>query len=325
MANRFESIDTLRFIAAYSVCFAHLIPITNTNLIISEFFLGKFGVVIFFMISGYLIPSSIKIEKNGLKKFWVSRFFRLYPMYWISILIAITLMNFDKNTILFNLTMFQSLFGYKDILGVYWTLIIEMFFYIFCSILLILKILHKPNFIFLSTIGFVFISIIISFLRYKTEKALPLAVPLLMTVMMIGYNLKLYEKKIVKKNHVIFLNIVFFISLPFICYYGYSIKDNLTGDSIEYITSYTLGIFTFYFFYKYKISINTISKLGTHTYSAYLIHPLIITIIIITDFKSQSNFLIYFTYFSSIVLLSYVFFKLIEKPFIDIGKSINKQ
>ena len=47
---------------------------------------GRLGVVLFFAISGFVIPFSIKLaHRYPVREFLLTRFFRLYPAYWLSI------------------------------------------------------------------------------------------------------------------------------------------------------------------------------------------------------------------------------------------------
>ena len=47
---------------------------------------GRLGVVIFFAISGFVISFSIKLaHRYPVREFLTTRFFRLYPAYWLSI------------------------------------------------------------------------------------------------------------------------------------------------------------------------------------------------------------------------------------------------
>ena len=46
--------------------------------------LGKYGVLLFFLVSGYVIPMSL--ERHGsLRRFWIGRLFRIYPAYLAAI------------------------------------------------------------------------------------------------------------------------------------------------------------------------------------------------------------------------------------------------
>ncbi|HHJ4165711.1 TPA: acyltransferase family protein, partial [Raoultella ornithinolytica] len=224
-SSRISSIDSLRFAAALLVCIAHLIERFHINTYFSVFILGKIGVVIFFCISGYLIPYSLKKENGGLKVFWNSRFFRLYPMYWVSIIFAV--LCFDKYNavqILANITMFQVFFKQPDLIGVYWTLIIEMFFYISCSIIFYFNRLGSPWWIFFSLIFLSSLSCLFAYVRYTKGINLPIAVPLLLSIMFFGYMLKLKEKGIASTNILFFAISILMLSVLFSSYTGYTVK-----------------------------------------------------------------------------------------------------
>jgi len=45
---------------------------------------GGLGVLLFFAISGYVIPNSLRGTRvRGLKRFVIHRFFRLWPTFWL--------------------------------------------------------------------------------------------------------------------------------------------------------------------------------------------------------------------------------------------------
>src|SRR5919199_2802289 len=153
-------LDFIRGIAALSVFFQHacegLWP-EFWSFSHNSFNLGKFGVVIFFLVSGFIIPFSL--ERGGsARKFWMGRFFRLYPLYWTSLVCIVTLAilgspsvpeNFRTNLVpnfLVNLTMFQDFVGVPPALGVYETLTLELVFYIACTILFLLQ-LHRKSYV----------------------------------------------------------------------------------------------------------------------------------------------------------------------------------
>jgi peptidoglycan/LPS O-acetylase OafA/YrhL len=54
-----------------------------------EFFYGVFGVGVFFLISGFVIPISLRNISSG--TFLIRRFFRIYPVYWFCLLISLSL------------------------------------------------------------------------------------------------------------------------------------------------------------------------------------------------------------------------------------------
>jgi peptidoglycan/LPS O-acetylase OafA/YrhL len=117
----------------------------NFNLISHLFKYGYLGVHFFFMISGFVILLSIK--HNSLIKFIISRITRLYPVYWLCVILTFLVILFfgaprylvEIKQLLINLTMFQNYTPIKNIDGVYWSLFVEMKFYIFiiCTYLII--------------------------------------------------------------------------------------------------------------------------------------------------------------------------------------------
>lgn len=94
---------------------------------------GRFGVLLFFLISGFVIPYSI-VGKT-LRQFAIARFWRLYPAYWASLAIVLSLGHFSLATSLANLTMLQGAMGYPDALGPYWSLLFELIFYALSAVL----------------------------------------------------------------------------------------------------------------------------------------------------------------------------------------------
>jgi peptidoglycan/LPS O-acetylase OafA/YrhL len=127
--------------------------------------LGRFGVVLFFMISGFVIPYSLSTERKA-QRFVILRFFRLYPAYWLSLLANIAFFVLAGRELpgvahfLADLTMAPQLLGQGSNNGVYWTLFIELVFYGLCLCAWRLKLLTSPlaaaaacGFCILATVG----------------------------------------------------------------------------------------------------------------------------------------------------------------------------
>ncbi|MBD3636740.1 MAG: acyltransferase [Crocinitomicaceae bacterium] len=113
MANRssqkiphiyFENLDALRFLAAFSVFLFHLfadlkpiVPALETNNVTNKFMVifdkGSLGVNFFFVLSGFLITYLLLHERKykghfSLKKFLIRRTLRIWPLYFIVVLIG---------------------------------------------------------------------------------------------------------------------------------------------------------------------------------------------------------------------------------------------
>ena len=141
--TRYEELDALRGCAALMVVlffFSLYRPEAHFG-----FQLGTTGVDLFFLISGFVILMSIEnVQKAG--HFVINRVSRLYPTYWASVTftsLILLIANFYSSNIINitlieyigNMTMFQFYLGIQDIDAPYWTMIIEMLFYIFILVI----------------------------------------------------------------------------------------------------------------------------------------------------------------------------------------------
>jgi peptidoglycan/LPS O-acetylase OafA/YrhL len=129
--KRNPTLDALRGAAALLVFAAHAGGAYDSRIysaMKNTFDLGQLGVVIFFLISGWIIPQSIA---QGNRVFWLRRILRLYPLYWVSIF----MLGGTLHAMLINLTMLQGLFGVPHINPGAWTLVIELAFYIAVTVI----------------------------------------------------------------------------------------------------------------------------------------------------------------------------------------------
>ncbi|MGW2222186.1 acyltransferase family protein [Nonomuraea sp. NPDC001684] len=104
--------------------------------------LGTWGVFVFFLVSGYIIPASLE-RRGDLRAFWTGRAFRLLPLLLAALGLAFLLafaglVPLDPRlgerpaplVALGNLTMLQELVNLPPVIGVTWTLSYEMAFYL---------------------------------------------------------------------------------------------------------------------------------------------------------------------------------------------------
>jgi peptidoglycan/LPS O-acetylase OafA/YrhL len=158
--KRMTLIDGLRGIAALMVVLPHSAGLWDKTAtsgylsasmrLISSY--GGLGVEIFFVLSGFAIAYSARKAQatpNWLLNFWLKRLIRLTPPYWISIDIMslVLLLRFylgnTKSNILPSINQFfvhlfygQGLLGYEQLNVVYWTLCIEVQFYMAFALLI---------------------------------------------------------------------------------------------------------------------------------------------------------------------------------------------
>jgi peptidoglycan/LPS O-acetylase OafA/YrhL len=167
-SDRLEYLDALRGIAAAAVVLEHGLGVClpgYKNWMTTHFALGQAGVCLFFLISGFIIPLSIETGGSS-GRFWRRRFWRLFPLYWFSIGIAWLCGQFGVTTYavigwdtwLSNLTMAQEALGRPHVLGVFWTLSLELMLYAGCSLLFSLGLLRRTVLVFgLATAGYLFL------------------------------------------------------------------------------------------------------------------------------------------------------------------------
>ena len=147
---RFRHIDSLRAVAALLVVWLHfaqfLRPITGADPWFLGFLqaaprlvdFGRVGVIIFFAISGFVICRSFGGPREGAgKRFVIRRLCRLYPAYWVSMLGGVWVWwlcgyRLTGPMLAANATMGPMFLGQDCLIGVYWTLHVELIFYALC-------------------------------------------------------------------------------------------------------------------------------------------------------------------------------------------------
>lgn len=144
--GRLQELDALRGIAAVAVMIFHYTfqyiefypkPLPAFNLP-----WGRYGVQLFFVISGFVIFLTLS-RSASIWDFAANRFIRLYPPYWVSIAITFSLLavmpmpglNVSPLDAVLNLSMLQYWLLRPFVDSVYWTLSVELVFYAFVAFL----------------------------------------------------------------------------------------------------------------------------------------------------------------------------------------------
>lgn len=103
---------------------------------------GKYGVLVFFLVSGYIVPASL--ERHGrVRSFWTSRFLRIYPLLILACSVPVLLHVLGVRelreglgdyapvtSVVAHLTMLQDVLAVPNAINVLWTLSYEMVFYL---------------------------------------------------------------------------------------------------------------------------------------------------------------------------------------------------
>src|SRR5690242_3910537 len=138
---RIRGIDALRGIAAASVVLFHYTShyqnlFGHSKPPLFQLSHGALGVVLFFLISGFVIFMTLQRTRRPLD-FVRSRFSRLFPAYWAAMCITFIVLHIlpvpgrsaTLPRLIANATMVQGLFGIGSVDSVYWTLEVELCFY----------------------------------------------------------------------------------------------------------------------------------------------------------------------------------------------------
>jgi len=107
---------------------------------------GVFGVGVFFLISGFVIPISLRNISTG--AFLVRRFFRIYPVYWFCLLISLSMYfisawywhtplsdRISVKYLLQTLPLLHSVTGIPSLDFVCWSLAVEVKFYLIFALI----------------------------------------------------------------------------------------------------------------------------------------------------------------------------------------------
>lgn len=267
--KRINELDSLRGIAAISVMLFHYTTkydewFMHVKLNYSfNFVHGQYGVQLFFMISGFVIYMTL-LKASSVKMFVQKRAQRLYPAYITAVFftfLVIHLSGVDQLTVslfdaLVNLTMFQGfLENIQNVDGVYWSLRVELSFYILIVMILFFRLFHRIALIMLIWLG---LSSILKILPAN----------LLTSLLIVDYchffiaGICFFYIK--KENHPIY-HIILLLCLLY---------EAVFFPATSFF--YTVGFFLLFYLLVYKqlslLNWKPLTFLGTISYSLYLIH-----------------------------------------------------
>jgi peptidoglycan/LPS O-acetylase OafA/YrhL len=348
-------IDALRGIAIILVIIVHTgqygesIYNSTIGLIIGQ---GARGVQLFYMTSAFTLLLSYNFrkgkEKHATRNFFIRRFFRIAPMYYLGIIYFIfqnglgarywlgDATEITTNNILANVFFIHGVNPYwiTSLVPGGWSITVEMTFYLLFPILVsqIKSLKSAINFTVLSLVFLLFLKFIfvgnplISSPRLW-EEFLFLFFPSQFPVFGLGiisYYIIIEKQKTLSRLNIILIVLMLLSQFLF--------QQYIPGHII--ISVFFLIFIWLIAKYEFKILVNKITQfMGKISYSAYFIHFAVLFWLnkysfvnyysIATQIDSLGNFfirLLIVLFFTSV--LSYLTFNLVEKPFMNIGKRI---
>lgn len=172
-SGKYYSLDAWRGLAALAVVCFHSGEILSAEtlaaggLVAAVFKFGYLGVFIFFPLSGYCILNALSSgQRHGPAEYFRRRLWRIYPAYWGSLLFIylsiLAALPFNRGSLadlgrpwwewLGLLTLTQGFFNPGLVNAVYWTLCLEVQFYVVAGLVLFLRPVHGKWFLLASAV-----------------------------------------------------------------------------------------------------------------------------------------------------------------------------
>ena len=173
--QHFKSLTGIRAIAAFMVFFHHYNPSNKDSLLgkIMYNFFNEFhiGVTVFFVLSGFLITYRYYEEENlNLKRYFINRFSRIYPIYFILTTLTFLFFYLTNNVFsikeyFYNITFIRGFFDDLKFTGIAqgWSLTVEETFYFVAPILFLIVKKNKFSLVILPVLFISFGLLLVSF------------------------------------------------------------------------------------------------------------------------------------------------------------------
>jgi peptidoglycan/LPS O-acetylase OafA/YrhL len=320
---RLGALDGLRGIAAFLVVYFHATNAVENypacKLIRDSGAYGFMGVAVFFVISGFIITYSLWKSGYNFSTHWKhylrKRIIRVIPTYLISIIVTLVLgisvnIFYDKVVYAFNLEqlftniLFISPFvGHEWLNPVYWSLAIELQFYLL--ICFGYSLLHYAW-------GRWFFLLLCVFIGYMVRS--PNIVFYYMPLFLIGISVSLYCTRQIT-------------TVPLLCWLTMAVGLGVIEVGFPVIvTGLMTGLFILYCV-RSGFSFNEyISALGVVSYSLYLVHYPIVEKLVragkILGFSLVSQVLVLVVAIIFSILISWVMYLFIEMPSLRMAKRV---
>ncbi len=367
----FPGLNGLRFFAAFAVIFTHIELIKMSFGVQNHwhnpifFNLGGLGVYFFFVLSGFLITYLLLVEKDvsgtiSVKKFYLRRIFRIWPLYYLIFIIGFVILPFFHSIDIGYLTntfhehfwsqfltylllfpnLGYALHGAVPHIGQLWTIGVEEQFYILWPLLI--KITRKPLTLLIGLIVILVLTkifVLYSFLVHPDVVWLS-ALKEFMAMMKIecmavgGIGAYLLFKKNSYWLRIVYnqaIHIICWLLIPALIYLTPSALQD--GIHLVYSIIFIVIILNISTNTKSFVKMNNkvLETLGSLSYGIYMYHLMLIPIVLYL-FQSLAldpgeniftNILFYFVVIASTIGISYISYYYLENYFLKLKKKFS--
>lgn len=332
-ALRLDFVDALRAIAAIAVLVQHAFERSPYAILreITDYSPGVFGVALFFVVSGFVMPFSVR-RGLSLVPFFIRRVMRIYP----ALLLALFLMwlgawcgldalhkvlQATPRIWLANLLLVQDFVGVPPILGVTWTLILEFAWY---AVFATLWLWRADRGIALASMltPVAFMGLTVG--SYLVGVRLPLGRIGMIYAALLGARASLaYSGKVPMRRFafdaVLFLSVMAIGNWVAFGHFHHP-KISLMQALLPWLTAPMLfwGVMVMSYHSRGGWWISRIAPIGAVSYSIYLLHPFSITL---AEALVREPYVLV-TATALTMGLSLIVFRLVEQPGIALGQKL---
>lgn len=343
--QRYAHLDGLRAIAALAVMVEHLLgdllrqtpdatgPMSLVaRSIVENLSLGRFGVALFFLISGFVVPFSIQGERP-LRHFAISRLFRLYPALWLALAVLAVAAWLSGEappmaTVLANMTMAPPLFGQPWLSPIYWTLFVELVFYALIALLFAAGMLRHIGALLGLGLGLIAATVLPVQLRVHGIAALPVQyLGMHLSFLFLGLLLRLWlvERRAGTRLAVLVLGLAQLAAVISVSQFSLARGDHFIMEGlVPVLAAYPLAFAAFLATVRLERPRSALfARIGLISYAMYLFHgPVNAAVYRILPLTGELGDL--FTMLICIGLtlaLSSLIYHMVEHPMIRLGRS----